>query len=57
MKDGLQEFFQTIRGYSVLNNQLEAENLPMAFFLTKSLPFWIHRRKINKYPSHPRGSD
>ena len=35
MKDGLQEFFQMVRGCSLLSLQLKAESLPMAFFLTE----------------------
>jgi hypothetical protein len=35
ISDGLQEFFQMVRGCSLLTNQLRAENLPMAFFLTE----------------------
>jgi hypothetical protein len=35
MEDGLQEFFQMVRGCSLLSLQLKAESLPMAFFLTE----------------------
>ncbi|KAH9212354.1 hypothetical protein DL95DRAFT_304365 [Leptodontidium sp. 2 PMI_412] len=48
IKDGLQEFFQTVRGCSILSNHLRAENLPMTFFLTEEDDFsFMEERLIN----------
>src|SRR4051794_9690477 len=33
MPEGLPDFFQMVRGCSILSHQLKSENLPMAFFL------------------------
>ncbi|PVH81305.1 hypothetical protein DL98DRAFT_624687 [Cadophora sp. DSE1049] len=48
IKDGLQEFFQTVRGCSILSNHLRAENIPMTFFLTEEDNFsFMEERLMN----------
>lgn len=50
MEDGLQEFLRTIRGCSVISNQLKDENLPMAFFLTAKDHFDVMEERLISLP-------
>jgi len=50
MKDGLQEFFRTVRGCSVVSSQLKAENLAMAFYLTPKDHFDIMEGRLMDLP-------
>jgi hypothetical protein len=50
MKDGLEEFFQTVRGCSILSNQLRAENLPMEFFVTEEAHFQTMEERLMNLP-------
>ena len=50
MSDGLQEFFQMVRGCSLLSDQLEAEKLPMAFFLTEKDHFQFMEDRLMDLP-------
>jgi hypothetical protein len=50
MIDGLQEFFQMVRGCSLLSVQLKNENLPMAFFLEEKDHFDIMQERLVDLP-------
>jgi hypothetical protein len=50
MIDGLQEFFQMVRGCSLLSVQLKNENLPMAFFLEEKDHFDIMQERLIDLP-------
>jgi hypothetical protein len=51
MKDGLSEFFTMVRGCSLLSNQLRAEKLPMAFFLTEKDHFQFMEDRLLNLPA------
>ncbi len=48
MEDGMSEFFLFIRGCTLITNQLKAENIPMAFFLSED----NHFQTMEKVLSH-----
>jgi hypothetical protein len=50
MRDGLPEFFQMVRGCSLLSEQLKSENVPMAFFLTEKDHFHYMEDKLQDLP-------
>ena len=50
MRDGLPEFFQMVRGCSLLSEQLKSENVPMAFFLTEKDHFQYMEDKLLDLP-------
>jgi hypothetical protein len=51
MIDGMQEFFQMVRGCSLLNVQLKNENLPMAFFLKENDHFEFMQERLMHLPT------
>lgn len=51
MKDGLQEFFRTIRGCSLVSDQLRAEKLPMSFYLTGKAHFEFMQQRLMDLPT------
>lgn len=51
MIDGMQEFFQMVRGCSLLNDQLKNENPPMAFFLTEKDHFEVMQERLLDLPT------
>ncbi|CZR62609.1 uncharacterized protein PAC_12506 [Phialocephala subalpina] len=50
MKDGIPEFFQFVRGCSLVSNQLRDEKLPMAFFLTAQDHFEFMEKRLANLP-------
>jgi hypothetical protein len=50
MRDGLPEFFQMVRGCSLLSEQLKSENIPMAFFLIEKDHFHYMEDKLLDLP-------
>lgn len=50
MKDGIPEFFQFVRGCSLVSNQLREEKLPMAFFLTAQDHFEFMEGRLMNLP-------
>lgn len=50
MADGLGEFFQMVRGCSLLSWQLKSESLPMAFFLDDKGHFCFMQDKLAGLP-------
>ena len=50
MRDGLPEFFQMVRGCSLLSEQLKSEGVPMAFFLTEKDHFHYMEDKLLDLP-------
>ena len=50
MSDGLPEFFQMVRGCSLLSEQLKSENIPTAFFLTERDHFQYMEEKLLDLP-------
>jgi hypothetical protein len=50
MRDGLSEFFQMVRGCSLLSDQFKAENIPMAFFLEDKNHFQYMEDKLLDLP-------
>lgn len=50
MQDGLPEFFQMVRGCSLLSDQLKSEGVPMAFFLTEKDHFHYMEDKLLDLP-------
>lgn len=54
IKDGLQDFFQTVRGCSILSNHLRAENLPMTFVLTEEDNFSFMEERLMNLSVLPR---
>ena len=51
MRDGLLEFFQMVRGCSLLSEQLRSENIPMVFFLTEKDHFQYMEDKLLDLPA------
>ncbi|KAF8861135.1 hypothetical protein BDZ45DRAFT_740735 [Acephala macrosclerotiorum] len=50
MKEGIPEFFQFVRGCSLVSNQLRDEKLPMAFFLTVQDHFQFMEGRLTNLP-------
>lgn len=50
MKDGIPEFFQFVRGCTLVSNQLRAENLLMAFFLAAEDHFEFMEGRLSNLP-------
>jgi hypothetical protein len=50
MKDGIPEFFQFVRGCTLVSNQLREEKLPMAFFLTSEDHFEFMEGRLLNLP-------
>ncbi|KUJ10463.1 uncharacterized protein LY89DRAFT_656240 [Mollisia scopiformis] len=50
MKDGIPEFFQFVRGCTLVSNQLREEKLPMAFFLTAQDHFEFMEGRLMNLP-------
>lgn len=54
MQDGTLEFFQFVRGCSLLSNKLREEKAPMAFFLTSNDHFSFMEKRLVDLPTiHP----
>lgn len=51
MIDGMQDFFQMVRGCSLLHFQLITENLPMAFYLTEKDHFEVMQERLLDLPA------
>ncbi|KAL2061575.1 hypothetical protein VTL71DRAFT_6952 [Oculimacula yallundae] len=50
MKDGMYEFFQFVRGCTLLSNQLRDDKVPMAFFLTSNDHFSFMEKRLMDLP-------
>lgn len=50
MKDGVPEFFQFVRGCTLVSNQLREEKLPMAFFLAAEDHFEFMEGRLLNLP-------
>lgn len=51
MRDGLFEFFRTVRGCSMVSEQLRAEKLPMSFYLSGKVHFQFMQPKLLDLPT------
>ena len=50
MKDGLGEFFRTIRGCNLVSDQLRAEKLPMSFYMSGKVHFNFMQQRLDDLP-------
>jgi hypothetical protein len=50
MADGLQDCFRLLRGCSLLDFQLRSQNLPMAFFLSRTCHFEVMKLRLTNLP-------
>ena len=50
MKDGLSEFFRTIRGCILVSDQLRAEKLPMSFYISGKVHFNFMQERLLDLP-------
>lgn len=51
MRDGLYEFFRTVRGCNLVSEQLKADNLPMSFHMSNRVHFDFMKERLHDLPN------